>query len=191
MAQVCIVNKKWIASFLTLLLFSSSQIFASTSLTDEPEGGVYNFVTYYRISIDAPVSTVWHQIVDLPSWMYDFELSNVSGEPGKEGEVLRLYEGQDFQIQIIKIVPNQLLLVANLPLNFKGELSQGIGAFSLHETSPTQTTVDLIMRRRYTWMGEGNNPIKATRQSKEFVDGTNAMWRDKFLARLKSLSEAK
>ena len=119
--------------------------------------------------------------------MYDFEMSHVSGMWGEEGEVLRLYSGQDFFSQITSAVPNELLVVANLPSKFKGEYSTGIAVITLNETQG-KTTVDLTISRRFTWQGEGINPMKSTRESPEFIKNTRTMW-DRFLEKLRALSE--
>ncbi|MEJ2089272.1 MAG: hypothetical protein P8Y69_12545, partial [Gammaproteobacteria bacterium] len=130
----------------------------------------------------------WPHLLDLRSWMYEFDLASVSGEAGRPGEVLRLYEGQDFEIQRLQTIPNGLLVIANLPSEYGGETSTGTGVITLHDDG-VSTTVDLVMSRRYTWTGEGENPQKATRQSESFLHDTQAMWRDRFLERLRCTVE--
>lgn len=161
---------------------------AATSLVDEPGEASYRFVSYHSVAIDAPVDVVWTQLLDLKSWMYEFELATVSGERGQVGEVLRLYEGQAFMIQLIALVPNEVLVMANLPSTFQGETSTGIGVMSLYRQEG-QTIVELTMSRRYTWMGEGVNEQRKTRESETFVQGVEEMWRGRFLARLRCLAE--
>jgi hypothetical protein len=95
-----------IACFLSLL---SSLATASETLTDEPDGHSYNFVSHYSIEINAPATTVWKHLTDLGSWMYDFEMKPTSGFNELEGRVLRLYEGQNFYVQITKAIPDKLL----------------------------------------------------------------------------------
>lgn len=161
---------------------------ASDAIVGEPDGNSYHFVSHYRVAIEAPAQTVWRHLTDLGSWMYDFEMSHESGVPGEEGEVLRLYSGQDFFTQITGAVTNELLVVANLPSTFKDEYSTGVAVITLNEAQG-ETVVDLTMSRRYTWQGDGANPMKSTRESPEFIDGTRATWR-RFLDRLRSLSES-
>ena len=48
--------------------------------------------------------------------------------------------------------------------------------------------VDLTMSRRYQWIADGANPMRARRGSAEFNSETDAMW-NRFLARLRSLVE--
>ena len=178
--------KIWlIAGALNLL---SGIAVASESLVDEPNSDSYNFVTHYSIEIDAPAASVWKHLIDLGSWMYDFEMKPVSGVDELEGKVLRLYEGQDFQVQITKAIPNKLLVISNLPVSMEGErLSSGISVTTLTETAG-KTMVGLTMSRRYTWEGVGENHLKSRRQSKEFVANTRATW-TRFLLKLAELSE--
>jgi len=173
---------------LALLMFSCAvPAVASDSIVTEPGGDSYSFVSHYRIQIEAPVEVVWSHLMDLGSWMYDFEMSHVSGTVGEEGEVLRLYPGQDFFSQITSIVPNELMVVANLPVAFKGEIATGVTVITLNGFQ-SHTTMDLTISRRFTWQAEGENPLKITRQSAEFVEHTRAMW-GRFLERLRTLSE--
>ncbi len=94
---------------------------ASETVTPEPDGSSYHFVAHYAVDVDASSSAVWDQLVDIGSWMYEFELAHESGLPGQEGEVRRLYPGQDFFVEITKVIPNELLVFANLPATSNGE----------------------------------------------------------------------
>lgn len=161
---------------------------ASDAIVDEPDGVSYRFVSNYSVRIDAPARVVWKHLVELGAWMYEFEMSHVSGAPSGEGEVFRLYPGEDFLLQVVSLVPDRLLVVANLPSTFRDEFSTGTGVISLHESEGT-TTVDVTMSRRYTWLGEGPNPVKAERKSDEFAEATRSMWQDRFLGRLRSLAQ--
>jgi len=172
---------------LTCLFGTTARAFET--VVDEPSAHDYHFVSHYRVQIEAEVKDVWQHITNLKSWMYEFELTQLTGSPGAEGAVLQLYEGQDFKIQIIGVVPQQLMTIANLPMTFRGEFTTGIGIFTLHRVG-TGTEVALTMSRRYSWRGEGDNPLRATRLSSAFQQQTNAMWQDRFLPRLKNLAES-
>ncbi len=172
---------------LCLCCFSNSS-FAYQTLTPEPDGQSYNFVMHYRVTVKATPEQVWPVLVDLKSWMYEFDLSSLSGAAAAPGQVLNLYEGQDFRIQITSVVPNQMLAMANLPLEFRGEYGTGIGVMTLHKNGAT-TEVSLTMSRRYTWRNETPNPNLKTRESTKFSKLSKAMWEDRFLARLKQLAE--
>jgi hypothetical protein len=170
------------------LLATSSSYADSESLTPEPSPETYNFVTHYRVQVDATKEQIWRHLVNLKSWMYEFELSTISGAPGTEGQILRLYEGQEFKIQVAKVIPREMIVIVNLPMTFKEEYVTGIGVVTLHQTE-RGTEVSLTMSRRYTWAGEGENPLRATRSSEQFQDETRSMWQDRFLGRLKELAE--
>lgn len=157
-------------------------------LTPEPAPGVYNFVSHYRVEVNAPVETVWPVLADLKSWMYDFDLTSLSGGAGEPGQVLNLYESQNFRIQVTASVPNRLLTIVNLPNTFQGEAGTGVGVFTLHRVAGG-TEVSFTMSRRYEWSGDDNNPLRKRRASPEFHEQTRAMWQDRFLARLKHLAE--
>lgn len=119
--------------------------------------------------------------------MYDFEMSPHSGNAKQSGAVLRLYPGQDFFIQILSLVRNQSVVIANLPSTFRGEYSTGIGVITLTEVAD-RTFVNLTMGRRYVPVEKGAEAMKTTRASGVFANGTRATW-NRFLGRLKSLSE--
>ena len=173
--------------FVWSLSLVSNFAHASETLIDEPDGISYNFVSHYSVEISAPAKTVWKNLIDLGSWMYDFEMKPVSGLNELEGRVLRLYEGQDFHVQITKAIPDKLLVIANLPTSMEGEqLSSGISVTTLTE-SAGKTTVELTMSRRYVWNKPGENHLKSRRQSEAFIQNTRATW-NRFLGRLAELS---
>lgn len=176
-----------IAAFAVSLLFCTSSAGAE-SLTPEPGGNSYHYVSHYSVEIAAPVADVWIQLTDLDSWMYEFDLAPESGVAGQEGEVLRLYEDQDFFIQTTKVIPNELLVFANLPSSMHGEYSTGAAVITLNESNGI-TTVNLTMSRRYSWEGTEPNPNITMRESAEFQERARAMWQDRFLDRLKTLVE--
>lgn len=184
----------------TLTVACSFNTLASSTIT-EPDANTYHFIDHHQVTINAPAKKVWPHLISLGSWMYEFEMAHVSGEPGREGQVMRLYEGQDFMMQIARMVPNQLLTLVNLPSTFKGEYSTGTGVTTLFEFEG-KTLVSLTMDRRYTYLGKDSledgdatgvaldNPMRAVRESEAFIENTRAMWEDRFLTRLKQLVEA-
>ena len=162
---------------------------ASETIIAEPDGSSYQFVSHYTVNVAASANDVWNHLVDLGSWMDEFDLLLESGIPGKEGEVRRLYDGQDFFIQVTKAIPGELLVFANLPSSFNGEHSTGVVVISLHESNAI-TAVRLTMSRRYSWDSDEPNPQRSMRESPEFQERTRAMWNERFLPRLKSLAES-
>ena len=175
-----------VAVVLALLCPSVS---ASEAITPEPTGSAYNFVSHYSVEINASREAVWQQLIALESWMYDFDLTVEHGEPGKAGEVRRLYAGQDYFIQTTKVIPDELLVFANLPSTVNGEHSTGVAVITLSENDGT-TTVRLTMSRRYSSTSDEPNPMLEMRESPEFQERTQGMWQDGFLERLRSLVES-
>ncbi|WND03909.1 hypothetical protein QGN29_05925 [Temperatibacter marinus] len=171
--------------FMTIISFSA---YADDTIVEEADGLSYVYTSYYEITIDRNSAAIWPIVKNLPAWMYEFELSYVSGEKGAEGEVLRLYPGQEFFIQVTKLIPEKLLAIVNSPSKFRGESSTGSAVIHLNERG-NKTVVSLTMSRRYTWHGEGENPMKAMRKSAAFAENAKAMWQEKFLGRLKELAE--
>ena len=178
---------RWVSVALLCLMFAKS--WSSAAVTFEPKTDSYHFVTHYRINIDAPPATVWQHLIDLKSWMYEFELSQLHGASGQPGQVLRLYENQDFEVLVTAAIDERMLAIANLPLTFRQEYGTGNGVMTLHNTE-TGTELSLTMTRRYTWKGEGENPLLLQRQSTAFQQRTRDMWQGRFLTRLKELAEA-
>lgn len=180
--------KKTNALALLMVTFMSPVFaYSSETVTVEPGDGAYSFVSHYRIAIDAPLPTVWRQLLNLHSWMYQFAMEHVSGTAGQEGEVLRIYSGQDFLAQITSAVPNELLVISNLPSTFQEEYSTGIGVITLNNAAG-KTILDLTMSRRYTWRGSGPDQTKQTRESRGFQERTRTTWTN-FLDRLRTLAE--
>ena len=169
-------------------LLASSPSWSSGTITDEPEENSYHYTSHYSIDIAASAEEVWKHLVDLGSWMHDLEMAHVGGTPGAEGEVLRLYPGQDFLVQVIRKIRPKLLVIANLPSTFRDEFSTGSSVITLHQSGDI-TTVDMTNVRRYTWRGEGPNPVKEERSSPEFSDNAREMWQERFLGRLRALAE--
>ena len=122
----------------TAIAFASVAM-ASETVTPEPDESSYYFVSHYSVDVNAPASAVWKQLIDVGSWMYEFELSLDSGTPGQEGEVRRLYPGQGFFIEITKVIPNELLVFANLPSSSNGEYSTGVAVITLSESGGITT----------------------------------------------------
>ena len=181
-----ICTLRWV--LLPVLLLTSPGLFSNETLTPEPSSDSYNFVSHYRTTIHASVEQVWPVLIDLGAWMYEFELSTESGFPGTPGQILNLYQGQDFKVQVAGVELYKMLSVVNLPLTFQGEYGTGVGVMTLHESN-NSTEVSVTMSRRYTSEVGLPNPLRERRASAEFQEQTRSMWQDRFLARLKQLVE--
>lgn len=178
--------------FLAIIFTLSSFSVQAETISDESKVPVidpdrYHVVTHYQIEINRPAEKVWPHLIKLNSWIA-FDLIPVSGDRGQEGEIFRLYKGEDFYFQTTKIIPNQLYVGVNLPSTFKEEDSTGIAIFSLTEID-AKTIVNVTMSRQYTWRGEGPNPMREIRESSEFHENNKFAWEEKFLPKLRELVE--
>ena len=171
---------------LVLLCAQGAQVLAQ--VVDEPNGTAYHFVKSYRVHVLATPAEVWPHVMNLGGWMYDFEMTTVQGVEGQVGAVVRLYEGQDFMVQLTALEVARLMVMANLPMTDRGETGTGIGVTQLTALGDGTTEVSLVMSRRYDWSGTRENVLRETRQSAEFNDFTDEMWL-RFLNRLKAMAE--
>lgn len=151
-------------------------------------GNSYYYSDHHEIVIERHAEDIWPHLRDLASWMYDFAMEHHSGPVSQDGEVLRLYEGQDYFFEVTKTIQNELLIGTNLPMTTpEGESSSGIAYITLTEVEG-KTVVSVYMNRKYSWLGDGDNPSRTLRESSEFSESRNATF-GRFLARLKELAE--
>lgn len=169
----------------TFLAYSPAS--ADSPATPSLDPDRYHVVFNYQVVIDRPAADVWPQLIRLNKWI-GFDLLHVDGPRMQEGEVFRLYKGQDFFFQTIKMIPEQLYVGVNLPSSFRGEESTGIAIFSLSEIDD-RTIVSVTMSREYLWSGEGPNPNREIRESSEFIENTRVAWEERFFPRLRELVE--
>lgn len=163
---------------------------ADEVIVDGIDDKSYSIVSHYDIQINAPAAKVWPHLNNLKSWMTDFDLSTVSGEPGEIGEVLRLYPQQNFLIQRLFAVPENILVFSNLPVTFNNETGHGQTIISVNENNGI-TLVNLTMARYFTWHGKGSNPLKQTRLTQQFQENAKNQWEKRFLATLKNCQNNK
>ena len=175
-----------------LLIAASASILgrathADTMIIDSRLADAYDFVDTYEILIDAAPDDVWPHLVDVASWMYEFSMIHESGPQQAEGEVFRLYEGQDYFLELVKLVPGKLMVGVNLPSLAAGEQLTGIGMFTLTEVDG-KTLVSNFMARHSAWIETAPNTLRDTRESADFQQRTRDRW-NRFLSRLRELSE--
>jgi hypothetical protein len=171
-------------------VFSTAFCQADTAGGDRApdDDSAYDSVLHYRSQIDAPPARVWPQVMNFGDWMFDYDMIHESGPRAGVGEVLRLYEGQDFFVETIELIPGRLYVGRNHPAVFEGERGTGLVVLILADIGG-RTLVDLNLVRRYEFLGEGENPMRAVRQSEAFLERNRETWEERFLPRLKSLSE--
>jgi len=64
---------KLIICWVTFLVGSCAT--ASDTITAEPNGNSYNYVSQYTVEIAASANSVWGHLINIPSWMYELEIS--------------------------------------------------------------------------------------------------------------------
>lgn len=161
----------------------------AADIMDSELADSYHFVDRYQVVIDRPADEVWPQLLDFGSWMFDFDMEHVSGPYRGEGEVFRIYGGQDFFLEVVKLIPGRLIVVVNQPSSMQGEQSVGIAMLTLAETGGA-TLVSNFVSRQYDWTQDGPNPLRATRASDSFQATTRNQWQQHLL-RLRELVEAR
>ena len=149
-------------------------------------GKSYYYTDHFEITIDKPTDRVWPQLLHMGQWMPWMATEGTDSKPVSEGDRVNLYG--DVQIEVVKIVPQKMILLANLPHTDRGEQSQGIAMISISESNG-KTLVSLFMNRVYYWFDAAENPQRATRASADFANQRRATFRGKFLAKLKQLAE--
>ncbi|MEW5250033.1 SRPBCC family protein [Microbulbifer sp. 2201CG32-9] len=150
-------------------------------------GDSYYYTDHFEITIDKPADRVWPQLLHMGQWMPWMAVEGGDSKPVTEGDRVNLYG--DVTIEVVKVIPRKMILLANLPHTDRGEQSQGIAMISIAE-SDGKTLVSLFMNRIYHWFDEAENPQRATRVSADFASQRQATFRDRFLAKLKQLAES-
>lgn len=181
------MNSQAVILALASFYLCASSALADSSMIESDLTHSYHYVDRYEIMIDASPRDVWPHLLDLDSWMYRFDMVHEAGPAGAEGEVVRLYEGQEFLFQIVKVIPERLIVGVNLPSSIEGEDSVGVSMITLAAANGG-TLVSNFMSRQYDWSQETPNPVKQRRSSEEFREFNGTLWSG-FLARLKELAE--
>ena len=161
---------------------ASAQIRPLDSDIDES----YYYTDHFEIVIDKPVNDVWPVLIELGSWMAGLEEANPSSPVGVEGEVFRLYG--DFHMEVVKVIPEKMLLLVNLPNSQQGEDTQGIAMITTQEVEG-KTLVSMFMSRIYFWSEPGQNTLREQRESSDHSAQRTKLYKDNFLSRLKQLVE--
>lgn len=174
---------KYSSCFLATLFFQIA--IAQVSPLDSDVGESYYYTDHYEVVIDRPVSSVWPLIIDMGSWMAGLNEANDSKPVGVEGEIFRLYG--NFYMEVVKVIPEKMLLLVNLPNTQEGEDTQGTAMITAQEVDG-KTLVSLFMNRIYLWSRSETNVLREKRESSDFAVNRKVMFKANF-ARLKELAE--
>jgi hypothetical protein len=166
----------------TFLQMAKAQI----SPLESDAGESYYYTDHYEVVIDKPVSGVWPFIIDMGSWMTGLNDANESSPAGVEGETFRLYG--NFYMEVVKVIPEKMLLLVNLPNTQEGEDTQGVAMITAQEADG-KTLVSIFMNRIYLWSQSEKNVLRERRESSNHAANRKVMYKEKFLTRLKELVE--
>lgn len=170
-------------------VFVATAIWAGVSPLHNRFGDSYYFVDHYDIVIDRPADAVWPHMTDLASWLTPVAgkgMIHVAGPRHGEGEVFRLYRGQDFFLQITKIIPNKLIMGVNLPASQRGEKAVAGVVMMTLMSKGSKTVVSVFMSRQYSWFAKTPDPLRKVRESAQFAKSRRASF-EEALERLKAL----
>lgn len=175
-------------SSITIILFLYVYAISATAqiaeLKDEL-GDSYYYVDHFEVTINKPVSEVWPHIVEMGKWMPWMATEDSPDGTVSEGRKVNLYG--DSYIEVVKIIPQKMVLLINLPNVENGEPSQGVAMISTVEEEG-KTLVSIFLSRVYYWFDTEPNAQRSTRGSEEFVKQRQEMFHG-FLKKLKYLSE--
>ena len=171
--------------FLYLFSFlpaADAQISPLDSSIDES----YYYTDHYEVVINRSVSEVWPHVVEISSWMPGLDALNETKPMGVEGETFRLYG--NFHMQVVKVIPEKMLLLVNLPNIQKGEETRGIAMVTAQEVDG-KTLVSIFMSRIYFWSKAEKNELREKRESSGHIEKRKRMYKEGFLERLRALAE--
>lgn len=160
---------------------------AQVSVLDADHGDAYYYTDHFEIIIDKPASDVWPHVVAMGTWMPWMATEDSPEGTIQEGKKVNLYG--DSYIEVVKIIPQKMVLLTNLPSIENGEQSQGIAMVSVAEADG-KTLVSIFMSRIYSQMEASNNTQRITRESAEFAKQRKEVFKNNFLKKLKHLAES-
>jgi len=171
-----------VMSFFWVYLTSVS-VMAEISNLEADLGDSYYYVDHFETVIDKPAQEVWPHVIKMGEWLpWMAEIRSVS-----EGDRVHLYG--NFYIEVVKVIPQKMVMLANLPNTDQGEESQGVVMVSISKANG-KTVVSIFMSRIHNWFSTKENPQRIIRSSEEFSAKRKTTFKDNALAKLKLLAEA-
>ena len=176
------IGLRWATAIVSI--GTASGALAQHTIIDSELVEAYFFVDHYETVIERAPEDVWGHVLNLPAWT---GMIHESGTEQAVGEVLRLYEGEDFFLKISELIPNRLLVCTLQPFEIDGEESLGLAMFVLTDLG-SETLVSTFWSRHFGWLQDGPNPLRERRESQEYLD-LNRNNQNAVLERLKRLAE--
>ena len=154
---------------------------------DVPNSYSYYFVDHFEIVIDKPLKDVWPHVLAMGSWIPAMAGGDLNPSSFSEGDIFNIYG--NFNVEITKVIPENMILMINMPTSDKGERTQGVAMITTTETRG-KTLVSLFMSRIYFWFTTDNNPQRITRETENFSVNRKSSYKDNFLTKLKEIAES-
>jgi len=92
-------------------------------------------------------------------------------------------------MEVVKVIPEKILLLVNLPNRQEGEYTQGSAMVTVQEVEG-KTVVSLFMNRIYLWSLAGENILRKRRESDSYQSNRKSIYQNNFLTKLKKLAES-
>jgi hypothetical protein len=179
------VRVAWLLTMLSpaVAQWAIAQVSPFSSAEDES----YYYIDHYEVAIDKSVTEAWPLVVDLSAWIPGLQGLNGRRPMAEEGETFLLYD--QFSMSVAKVVPEQLVVMVNLPAVQQREETQGVVMLSARQVGE-RTIVSLFMSRVFFWTDATENVLRATRESKEFSEQRKATYQA-MLNELKLVAESR
>ncbi|KAA9129655.1 hypothetical protein F3N42_14925 [Marinihelvus fidelis] len=159
---------------------------AQVSALETDGASAYYYTDHFEVLIDRPVDETWLHVVELGTWMPWMASEDSPTGTAVEGRRVTLYG--DNVMEVVKVIPDRMILLANLPVEENGEHSQGTAMVSVMATGDG-TLVSIFMNRVYIQVDDVESPQRAKRESTAFAEQRRKTFRDGFLSTLKHLAE--
>lgn len=159
---------------------------AQVSALETDSASAYYYTDHFEVLIDRPVDETWPHVVELGTWMPWMASEDSPTGTAVEGRRVTLYG--DNVMEVVKVIPERMILLANLPVEENGERSQGTAMVSVI-ASGGGTLVSIFMNRVYVEVDGAESPQRAKRESTAFAEQRRTTFLDGFLSTLKRLVE--
>jgi hypothetical protein len=178
-------TRRYLAISSVVALFTSLTAQAQISPLDSELGDSYYYIDHYEVVIEKPIHEVWPHVLEMGSWM-PWTAAEEGSLKISQGDVINLYD--DFYIEIVRVIPESMVLLVNLPNSQEAEDTQGMAMLTAKE-SEGRTLVSLFMSRIYYWFDPGENELRERRATNEFSSSRRSTYKENFLSKLKELAE--
>lgn len=176
------------AMWFTLWMLLSSASHASvTSL--EVTGDSYYYTDHFEVTIDRPLNDAWPYVQAMGLWIPWVAGSDNNTGPVAEGDLINVYSS--FYVEVVKVIPEKMIVMVNLPNSQPSEGTQGIVMVTVKSVAENKTLVSIFMSRVYFWFSDSKNELRSKREMEGFTNYRRKKFKDNLLKNLKLLAESK